>query len=65
MYVIIVAKLFQKKEHQNMHIESIHEGKKPFKCNECGKAFSCKGNLNGHIEKVHEEKTTSNNVLPK
>ena len=41
-----------------MHKKSIHEGKKSFKCNECGKAFSCKGNLNGHIEKVHEEKTT-------
>ena len=57
------GKAFSQKEHQNTHIESIHEGK-PFKQNECSKAFSRKANMNGHIEKFHEEKK-SNNVLAK
>ena len=40
----------------NNHIESNHEGKEPFKCNDCGVGFSLKGNLNRHIESVHEGK---------
>ena len=40
----------------NGHIESVHEGKKSFKCNVCDTAFSEKSKLNGHIESVHEGK---------
>ena len=40
----------------NDHIESVHEGKKPFKCNECDAAFSVKRSLKMHIESVHEGK---------
>jgi uncharacterized Zn-finger protein len=32
----------------NGHIKAVHEGKKPFKCNDCGKAFSQGGHLNRH-----------------
>jgi uncharacterized Zn-finger protein len=38
------------------HIESVHIGKKPFKCNVCDVAFSRKLNLKGHIESVHKGK---------
>jgi hypothetical protein len=40
----------------NEHIESVHKEKKPFKCNNSGKAFSQKSHLNGHIESVHKGK---------
>ena len=40
----------------NGHIESVHEGKKSFKCNVCGTVFSEKSYLNGHIESVHDRK---------
>ena len=35
-------------------MESVHEGKKPFKCNICDTAFSQKQKLNGHVKSVHE-----------
>ena len=31
---------FSEKSKLNGHIESVHERKKPFKCNDCGTAFS-------------------------
>ena len=31
---------FSPRSNLNRHIESVHEGKKPFKCNDCGAAFS-------------------------
>ena len=30
---------FSEKYTTNKHIESVHEGKQPFKCDDCGKAF--------------------------
>ena len=32
------------------------DGKKPYACSECGKAFRVKCNLRGHIRVVHEGK---------
>ena len=52
---MIVGKLFLK-NGLNVHIKSVHEEKKPFKCDDCGAAFSRKSNLNRHIESVHERK---------
>ena len=37
-----------------MHISAVHEKKKDFACNLCGREFSQKGNLNAHISAVHE-----------
>ena len=39
-----------------MHIESGHEGKKSFRCNECDSAFTKKGLMIRHVESVHKGK---------
>ena len=40
------------------HIQWVHEGKKPFKCNTCDSSCSQKCEPNRHNESVHEEKKT-------
>ena len=37
-------------------IESVHEGKKPFKCNICEANFSRKDGLKTHVMNIHEQK---------
>ena len=37
------------------HIESVHEGKKKFKCQICDYSCHTKCNMNRHISIVHEE----------
>ena len=39
-----------------MHIESGHERKKSFRCNECDSAFTKKGHMIRHVESVHKGK---------
>ena len=36
-----------------IHVESVHEGQKNHKCNECEKVFSTAGNLKAHILRSH------------
>jgi len=38
-----------------LHISSIHEDNKPFKCSGCVLSFSQKCNLARHIESVHKK----------
>ena len=40
----------------SVHVTSVHEGKKPFKCDICSRGFGVKGNLNDHVKEVHEGK---------
>ena len=41
----------------NKHVESVHERKKPFKCNNiCDYSCSQKGHLKPHVASVHEVK---------
>ena len=40
----------------NSHIASVHEGKKPFKCDICNASFTKTGNLNRHVASIHERK---------
>ena len=36
------------------HISSVHEGKKPFKCEICDVTFAKKGHMKNHISSIHE-----------
>ena len=45
---------FNKRGNLNVHVASVHEGKRPFECNLCVKKFTLKANLNIHIASVHE-----------
>ena len=36
-----------------LHITTVHEGKKPHECRDCGKKFGLLGNLNNHVRKIH------------
>ena len=38
------------------HVASVHEKKKPFKCDICGYSCSQKSSMNIHVESVHKEK---------
>ena len=40
----------------NRHIASVHEGKKPFKCDTCDARFALMHHLKSHIASVHEKK---------
>ena len=37
------------------HIDSVHDGSNPFKCEICEYSFSRKGSLKSHVASVHEE----------
>ena len=37
------------------HVTSVHEGKKPFKCDICDAKFDEKSKLKKHITSVHEQ----------
>ena len=50
---------FKTKSKLKGHIESVHEGKKPFKCNLCDSCFSKNGDLNRHTATVHGGKNLS------
>ena len=38
------------------HVVSVHEEKKPFKCEICDYSCSLKNNMKRHVESVHEGK---------
>ena len=44
----ICSKTFKKKRLLTVHKERVHENRRPFKCDECGKAFKIKNNLIEH-----------------
>ena len=37
-----------------LHIKTLHEGHKHFKCDSCRKSFTLLPNLRGHIKTIHE-----------
>ena len=46
---------FHKKNCLTGHISTMHEGKKPFKCDICGTGFTFRNTLNRHIQNIHEK----------
>ena len=38
----------------SVHVTSVHEGKKPFKCDICSRGFGVKKTLNNYVKSVHE-----------
>ena len=47
---------FDKGKHFKIHIESVHEGKKPHECEICNETFDGEEQLQIHIQSVHEAK---------
>jgi uncharacterized Zn-finger protein len=49
-------KKFKEKSNLNKHIKAIHEGLRPYKCEQCDDAsFKSRDNLNVHVRYKHEE----------
>ena len=42
-------------EKNDLHIQTVHEKMRPFKCQQCNKSFTCKRNLQYHIQIDHEK----------
>ena len=40
----------------NTYVATVHEGKKPFKCDHCNSSFGIKRSLKRHIATIHEGK---------
>ena len=49
------GKSCQSHSAMNLHIATVHEGKKPYQCTECDKKFGTSGNLNTHLRKKHQQ----------
>ena len=45
---------FEDKISMDAHIETVHDGKKPYSCSICNKQFDRKFNMTSHIRIVHE-----------
>ena len=52
----ICSSIFKTKETLKRHLQTVHEGKKPYKCDICDSSFSEKAKLKAHISIVHEGK---------
>ena len=48
----------------NIHIETVHEGKKPVLCSICNTSFTTKKNLKRHVANVHEGKKSMRKKNP-
>ena len=48
--------MFSFKKSVDRHIEAVHGGKKPFKCQICDQCFPQSNGLSSHVKRVHEEK---------
>ena len=49
---------FSSQSNLRLHVDAVHEKKKPFLCSECGDSFSTQNNLKRHITAVHKGQTT-------
>ena len=49
---IYCAKWFHRKQNWEKH-QRVHDGKKPYKCDHCGKRFGVRSSLKVHVDNVH------------
>ena len=49
---------FSSQSNLRLHVDAVHEKKKPYLCSECGDSFSTQNNLKRHISTVHKGQTT-------
>ena len=49
---------FSSQSNLRLHIDAVHEKKRPYLCSECGDSFSTQNNLKRHITAVHKGQTT-------
>ena len=59
-YVLIFLQCFSQSNCLKWHIESVHEGKKPFKCNNCDTSFSTNNLI---INQFMKERSHSNVMI--
>ena len=52
----ICCNQFATKNYLTTHVETVHEGKTPYKCSTCHKSFKQNGTMSRHIKAVHERK---------
>ena len=45
-----------REENLKNHVESVHKGNKPYKCDICGKQFQFIYSMKHHAESIHEKK---------
>ncbi|XP_053691448.1 uncharacterized protein LOC128739966 [Sabethes cyaneus] len=58
-------KVFNKSCYLTQHNKTFHSGDKPFKCQLCGKRFSCHQSHEGHLAKHNGEKPFKCELCPK
>ena len=51
---VMCGKEFNKGSNLSIHIRTVHELAKPYKCTVCGKRFGQAENLKTHMKSVHE-----------
>ena len=61
----ICNKTFKTLQNKQLHVASVHEGKKPFKCTICKKTFKTLQNLQLHVARVHEGKKAHEDEIKK
>ena len=50
----LCGKAFPEVGSLKIHINSVHNGQREYRCGQCGKEFSQGGHLKGHINEVHK-----------
>ena len=53
---------FSDKSKLKRHVSSVHEGKRPHKCDICGACFTQKSHMDGHVATVHGKKSAENQI---
>ena len=55
IFTLVFSRNIILKRNLFAHIKAIHEDRKTYKCDKCGKLFTKASNLKAHIHIVHED----------